>query len=414
MYSPAAMELFGQVKDIFDPAGVLNPGVLVRPRPLDADIRVRPAPPAPAGAEPGGRGAARARPSPHDGGDFAAAVHRCTGVGKCVASTAGHEPGHVPVLPGHQGRAGLHPGPGPGPAGDGQRQPWSPAAGARRRSARPWTCACPARPARPSARPAWTWPPTRPRCCTRPTGAGCGPRSHYALGQLPRWARLASRVPRLANAALGGAGPGPGGPAGGGHRARAARCRRSRPSRSASWYRQPARAAGGPPAAGSGTGPRRCCCSSTPSPISSPRRSGRPRCRVLADAGFSVTIPDRPTCCAITWISTGQLDGGPPDPRPHGRRAEPGRARPASRSSGLEPSCTATLRSDAADLLGTPQARDLAGSVKTLSELLAGTPGWTPPRLDGTDGRGPAALPPQRRHGLGRRRGAAARRPAPG
>src|SRR5262249_28049396 len=50
---------------------------------------------------------------------------------------------------------------------------------------------------------------------------------------------------------------------------------------------------------------------------------------------------------------------------------------------GLEPSCTAVLRSDAADLLDTPQARDLAASVVTLSELLTGVPGWRPPRLDG-------------------------------
>ncbi len=51
---------------------------------------------------------------------------------------------------------------------------------------------------------------------------------------------------------------------------------------------------------------------------------------------------------------------------------------------GLEPSCTAVLRSDAADLLDTPEAADLAGSVVTLSELLAGVPDWRPPRLDGT------------------------------
>src|ERR1700723_3725895 len=81
------MGLFGRVKEAFDPAGVLNPGVLVRPRPLDADIRVRPAP-RPGGAEPGGRGRLGLTFG-RDGGDFAVAVHRCTGVGKCVASTAG-------------------------------------------------------------------------------------------------------------------------------------------------------------------------------------------------------------------------------------------------------------------------------------------------------------------------------------
>jgi Fe-S oxidoreductase len=97
-----------------------------------------------------------------------------------------------------------------------------------------------------------------------------------------------------------------------------------------------------------------------------------------------VTIPDRPTCCAITWISTGQLTAAR---RILGRTVA--ELSPAVRAGvpivGLEPSCTATLRSDAAELLGTPQARDLAGSVKTLSEVLADAPGWTPPRLDGTE-----------------------------
>ena len=63
MYSAPVIDLFGRVKDVFDPAGVLNPGVLVRPRPLDADVRVRTsaagAAPAAAAASP-----ARIRPRP--------------------------------------------------------------------------------------------------------------------------------------------------------------------------------------------------------------------------------------------------------------------------------------------------------------------------------------------------------------
>ena len=38
MYSPAALSLFADVKDIFDPDGVLNPGVVVRPAAVDADL----------------------------------------------------------------------------------------------------------------------------------------------------------------------------------------------------------------------------------------------------------------------------------------------------------------------------------------------------------------------------------------
>ena len=28
---------------------------------------------------------------------------------------------------------------------------------------------------------------------------------------------------------------------------------------------------------------------------------------VLTDAGFEVRVPNRPVCCGLTWISTGQL-----------------------------------------------------------------------------------------------------------
>ena len=39
MYSERAIELFAGVKALFDPANLLNPGVLVAPNPLDADLR---------------------------------------------------------------------------------------------------------------------------------------------------------------------------------------------------------------------------------------------------------------------------------------------------------------------------------------------------------------------------------------
>ena len=49
---------------------------------------------------------------------------------------------------------------------------------------------------------------------------------------------------------------------------------------------------------------------------------------------------------------------------------------------GLEPSCTAALRSDAVELLpGDPRAAGLAASLRTLAELLAERPSWTPPSL---------------------------------
>ncbi|MEP6853300.1 MAG: FAD-binding and (Fe-S)-binding domain-containing protein, partial [bacterium] len=80
MYSPAAMALQASVKDLFDPADRLNPGVIVRPAPLDADLRVPL-------AAPVRRNLGFAYP--HDGGDFSTAVHRCVGIGKCRADTTG-------------------------------------------------------------------------------------------------------------------------------------------------------------------------------------------------------------------------------------------------------------------------------------------------------------------------------------
>ena len=70
MYSPAAIALFGEVKAAFDPDNLLNPGVLVDPRPVDADLRV---------AALVGRPADR----------FSAEVHQCSGVGKCLADSTG-------------------------------------------------------------------------------------------------------------------------------------------------------------------------------------------------------------------------------------------------------------------------------------------------------------------------------------
>ena len=76
MYSPEAVRLMAEVKHLMDPADLLNPGVLVDPAPLDADLRLSHLPPTPP------RTTLRLV---NDGGDLVSAVHRCTGVGKCLA-----------------------------------------------------------------------------------------------------------------------------------------------------------------------------------------------------------------------------------------------------------------------------------------------------------------------------------------
>jgi FAD/FMN-containing dehydrogenase/Fe-S oxidoreductase len=364
MYSPAAMALFGRVKDVFDPAGVLNPGVGVRPRPVDADVRaaevrLQPAP-----------GLALAYP--HDGGSFAAAVHRCSGVGKCVASTAGTS---RVMCPSYQatgdekdstrGRARVLQEMVNGTlVTGGWRAPEVREALDLCLSCKACSAECPA---------GVDMAAYKAEALHQAYRGRLRPRSHYSLGQLPRWAALASLAPGLANAALTRPGLG-----------RAARltagidARRSlppfAPESFRTWYRR--RPAG--PAAGTPV----LLLVDTFTNYFEPE-IGKAALAVLTDAGFSVTIPRRPTCCAITWISTGQLGAARRILRRTVAELSPAR-RAGIPIVGLEPSCTATLRSDCADLLDTSDARALAGSVQTLSELLSGSPGWAPPRLDGT------------------------------
>jgi Fe-S oxidoreductase len=106
--------------------------------------------------------------------------------------------------------------------------------------------------------------------------------------------------------------------------------------------------------------------------------------RVLEDAGYRVVVPPASTCCALTWITTGQLDAA--------RRILGRTVRTLDKAAeagvpvvGLEPSCTAVLRGDAVELLGGvgggAAAERVARGTRTLAELLEATPGWEPPSL---------------------------------
>ena len=109
MYDERSLRLFAAAKAICDPDNLLNPGLLVDPAPLDADLR----PPRPRAAV---RTALRLT---HDDGSLADAVHRCTGVGKCVAPHPGRR--DVPVLARHPRGEGLDPWPRPRPPGGARR-----------------------------------------------------------------------------------------------------------------------------------------------------------------------------------------------------------------------------------------------------------------------------------------------------
>ncbi|WP_346177737.1 FAD-binding and (Fe-S)-binding domain-containing protein, partial [Streptomyces cuspidosporus] len=74
MYGDEMVRLFSRFKDLWDPAGGLNPGALVRPQRMEENLRFAPLPRRPVDVEFG---------YPHDNGDFSAAVRRCVGVAKC-------------------------------------------------------------------------------------------------------------------------------------------------------------------------------------------------------------------------------------------------------------------------------------------------------------------------------------------
>jgi FAD/FMN-containing dehydrogenase/Fe-S oxidoreductase len=80
MYGQEVVRAFGEVKRLFDPAGLLNPGVIVDPPPMDRQLRIGP-----------GR---RRLPIDtgldfSDQGDFASAVELCNGSGFCRKKTGG-------------------------------------------------------------------------------------------------------------------------------------------------------------------------------------------------------------------------------------------------------------------------------------------------------------------------------------
>jgi Fe-S oxidoreductase len=113
---------------------------------------------------------------------------------------------------------------------------------------------------------------------------------------------------------------------------------------------------------------------------------------VLEAAGYEVVVPEETVCCGLTWISTGQLGIAKRVARrslnvlvPYLREGLP--------VVGLEPSCTAVLRSDLVDLMeGHVDAVRLREQTVTLAELLNERTADFAPQLSTADGSEPSAI----------------------
>jgi Fe-S oxidoreductase len=113
---------------------------------------------------------------------------------------------------------------------------------------------------------------------------------------------------------------------------------------------------------------------------------GRAAVELLAAAGLEARVIPERACCALTWITKGQLD--------EARRIltdAVGTLQPYVATGvpviGLEPSCLAALRSDAVELVDDPRAVEVAAGMSTLAEFLgrlSASGAWTLPDLTGT------------------------------
>jgi Fe-S oxidoreductase len=385
MYSAEAIRLLRGVKHLFDPANLLNPGIIVDPAPLDADLRVPV-------ALPLRRGLGFAYP--HDAGDFTTAVHRCTGVGKCRADTTAS--GGV-MCPSYlatrdekdstRGRARVLQELANGSLVSGWDDPAVADALDLCLSCKGCSSDCPAGIDMATYKAEALYQRYRRRV---------RPASHYSLGWLPRWAGLTARSPwlaRLANAALRVTPAAALVKRAGGIDARRD-LPRFAPQSFRQWFasRQPV-AALAPVSSGTTTDSQGVATARKPvflwvdtfTNAFSPQ-VGQAAVAVLEAAGYDVRITGQNVCCGLTWISTGQLDGARRQLRRTLRALKPA-LDAGIPVVGLEPSCTAALRRDAGELLpGDRRAAALGGVVKTLAELLAATDGWTPPDLSDVSG----------------------------
>ncbi|WP_432752904.1 FAD-binding and (Fe-S)-binding domain-containing protein [Streptomyces sp. JL2001] len=336
MYGPELVGLFGQVKDVWDPQGGLNPGMLVRPGKLDRNLRFK-------------------------GLTLVPDAARCVGVAKCRVD-------------------------GPSPAAD-VMCPSYRATGEERHSTRGRARLLHEMALGEVITDGWRSEEVHEALDLCLSCKGCRsdcpvgvdmaaykaeflhhyyqdrrrPWSHVTMGRLPQWLRWAGPLLNAArvlpfSARLAGATPERPLP-------------RVAPRTFVSWF-----------GARLGAPSDVLVWPDTFTNHLSPE-VGRAAVRVLGAAGVRVGLPPGRVCCGLTYVSTGQLDRARKVMRRTLDALGDGPEHPVVV---LEPSCAATLRTDLPELLpDDPRAARLASSVRTFAQALEEfAPDWEPPRLD--------------------------------
>ncbi|MGA5407125.1 FAD-binding and (Fe-S)-binding domain-containing protein [Streptomyces lavendulocolor] len=359
MYGDGLVALFGRFKDLWDPDGGMNPGMLARPARLDENFRFAVLP--------------RERVEvafgyPHDGGDFATAVRRCVGVAKCRVDGPNQGPGVMcpsfratgEERHSTRGRARLlH----EMLAGEVVTDGWR---SAEVRDALDLCLSC--KGCRSDCPVGVDMATYKAEFLHHHYAGRLRPAAHYAMGRLPQWLRLAApfapalnaaaRVRPLAALAKRAAGVAP-----------ERDLPRLAPQTFRAWFAR----------RGAGAGDLLVWPDTFTDHLSP--SVGRAAVAVLEAAGLRPALPPGRVCCGLTYVSTGQLDRARTVLRRTLDTMEPALGTPVVV---LEPSCAAALRSDLPELLADdPRARRLAGSVRTFAEALEEyAPHWRPPRLD--------------------------------
>ncbi|WP_416904336.1 FAD-binding and (Fe-S)-binding domain-containing protein [Micromonospora echinospora] len=365
MYGERLMRAFGQVKAIFDPDDRMNPGKVMPPYPLDSHLRL--------GVDYDHGGVDTVFAYPDDGGSFGNAVLRSVGVGKCRRHSGGvmcpsymvtREEEHST-----RGRArllfemldGTARG---GTIGDGWRS-------AAVHDALDLCLAC--KGCKADCPVNVDMATYKAEFLSHHYAGRLRPRTHYSMGWLPLAAVAAARLPRTVNALAHAPGL-----------ARLAKAiggidqRRDIPLFAPETFQH--RFTRRPPT-GDGTRGEVLLWPDTFTNHFHPAVA-HAAVEVLENAGWRVRVPDRPVCCGLTWISTGQLDIAKRVLRRSVDVLRP-YLRAGTRVVGLEPSCTAVFRSDAHELFpADDDVTRLREQTVTLAELLHHhSPGWRPPRI---------------------------------